>query len=91
MKQFSQEEILRAFYISGAIIFLIVGIANTYTNFVNWGYMILSAKVSALCMNLFNYVLATFFYLLLKQMKTLPLKPIEEKDADEIFQEALNE
>ena len=84
--QFSQEEILRMFYICGAVIFLIVGIANTCINFISWDKMLLSMKVSSGFMNLFNYVLAVFFFFLLKGMKP-KIKPLEEESVDEILEE----
>lgn len=87
MKQFSQEEVLRMFYICGAVIFLIVGISNTFTNAHYWANMILSAKVSAIFSNIFNYVLAVFFYFLLLG-NAQKVKPIEDKDLDTIFKEA---
>lgn len=87
MKQFSQQEVLRMFYLCGAVIFLIVGIANTFTNAHFWANMILSAKVSAVFSNIFNYVLAVFFYFLLKGMNISQIQPIQDKDLDEIFEE----
>ena len=85
---FSQEEVLRMFYICGAVIFLIVGISNTFTNAHYWANMILSAKVSAVFSNIFNYVLAVFFYFLLKGQISGKVKPIDDKNLDEIFKEA---
>ena len=85
--QFSQEEILRMFYLSGIIIFIVVGIANTFTNISLWSEMILSSKVSAIFSNLFNYVLAIFFFFLRKGMNVDKIKPIEDETLDEIFKE----
>lgn len=85
---FSQEEVLRMFYLCGAVIFLVVGIANTFTNAHYWPNMILSAKVSAIFSNIFNYVLAVFFYFLLKGMKAGQVKPLADKTLDQIFKEA---
>lgn len=87
LKEFNQEQILKAFYISGSIIFLMVGVANSFTNFHNWEYFILSAKVSSVASNLFNYFLAVFFYFLLKKMPKAP-DPIKEEDLDQIIKEA---
>ncbi len=85
---YSQQEILRVFYISGIIIFSVVALANSYTNFVTWDSMILSFKVSSVAMNIFNYVLAIFFYYLLKS-NAKAFKNIDEDEAEEIFKEAL--
>lgn len=87
LENYSQEQILKMFYSCGAVIFLIVGVANTFTNFVNWDLFILSAKVSALFMNIFNYVLAVFFFALRKGMSRKP-KAMKEEDIEEIFKEA---
>lgn len=88
LNQFNQETILRTFYISGIIIFLIVGIANAFTNFTNWERLILSAKVSAMAMNLFNFILAGFFFSLYKNMPKAP-EPLKEEDLDQVFKEAI--
>ena len=88
MKQYSQEEILRMFYLCGSVIFLVVGIANTFTNAHYWGNMILSAKVSALFSNIFNYVLAVLFFSLLRGMNIQKPDPIDQTTLDEIFAEA---
>ena len=88
MKEFTQEQILRMFYIVGSITFLIVGIANTFTNAHFWHNMILSAKVSAVATNLFNYFIAIFFYSLLKGVKNLTPPPeLDDKNLDEVFKE----
>lgn len=88
-EKFSQQQILKMFYICGSVIFLIVGIANTFTNFTNWERMLLSMKVSSLFMNIFNYVLAVFFFMLFKKIKiSIPPPALEEKEIDSIFEEA---
>ena len=87
LDNYSQQDVLKMFYTCGAVIFLIVGVANTYTNFVNWDLFMLSAKVSALFMNIFNYVLAVFFFLLRKELTKKPEK-MKEETIEEIFKEA---
>ena len=88
LKNYTQEQVLKAFYTSGIIIFIIVGIANSYTNFYYWENMILSARVSSVFMNIFNYVLAIFFFSLLKSLKTSTPETLKDEDLDKLFEEA---
>ena len=90
LEAYSQEQILKMFYLCGSIIFIIVAVANTYTNFVNWENMMLSMKVSSLFMNIFNYVLAVFFFMLLNNMNknsSISPKVLDSEDLDRIFKE----
>lgn len=90
LEKYSQQEIFKMFYISGAIIFLIVGVANTFTNFTLWKNMLLSAKVSALFMNLFNYILSVFFFSLYRG-QIQKLEPLKKEVVDEIFNKKVKE
>jgi len=87
-QQFSQDRVLRMFYLCGSIIFLIVGIANIFTNVYFWPNMITSARVSAVFSNIFNFVLAFFFYSLLKGVTASKPEPIKDKTLDDIFKGA---
>lgn len=85
--EINQQELMRMFYICGSIIFLVVGIANTITNYIFWNNLILSAKVSNVASNLFNYVLSVFFFGLIKS--SFPKKQdLPAETLDEIFKEA---
>jgi hypothetical protein len=86
--QLSQEKVLKTFYLAGCIIFLIVGLANAYTNYYYWAGMILSARVSAIASNVFNFVLLFFFYSLFKGISGKSVEPLRDQTLDEIFEEA---
>jgi|TARA_Y100000310_G_scaffold3308_1_gene4231 hypothetical protein len=91
LERYNQEEITKVFYLSGTIIFFVVGFANIFTNFITWDNLISSAKISAVFMNIFNFVIAIFFYSLLKGTDIpTTLKPIEQKDVDKVFKEVTN-
>jgi len=89
-EKFTQQTVLRMFYICGAVIFLIVGLANFVTNFLAWNFMIFSAKVSALFMNVFNFIISAFFFHLYNKSKVPKMEGLEEKDLEEIEQEVKN-
>ena len=87
ISEMSQEEVLRVFYLCGAISFLIIGIFNIWTNSINWEFMLLSLKVSSVMSNFFNFVVSWFFYsmYLNNKKQNKGLNPLEEKDAEEIL------
>ena len=77
----------RQFLAYGFLVFLLVGIANIFTNAYSWNNLYWSAKISAVFMNLFNFLVALFFYSMLKQLPKEILKPIEEEELDKIVEE----
>ena len=85
--EMSQDEILTTFYIFGAIIMLGVGIANSISNYINWDLMLLSFKFSSVLSNLFNYLIAWFFYSMLRNKKREErfFNNLQEKQAEEII------
>jgi len=52
---------LNYFYVSGMYLFTIIALANSYTLFVNWDLLILSAKVSSIASIMFNVCLVGLF------------------------------
>jgi uncharacterized protein YacL len=71
----SPEKVMKIFYLSGFIIFLIVGISNFFTNLILWDNMILSAKVSSIASNIFNFIVSFVFYsLFYNELKKVKLK-----------------
>ena len=74
---------LKTFYKFGMVLFLIMGVANLFTNSFYWDSMISSSKVSAIASNFFNFVIALFFYSLLKNIPK-DLKIITEKELDKL-------
>lgn len=77
------QKFLKLFYLSGTLIFLGIGIANIFTNISFWNSMILSAKISAILNNLFNFVISIFFFSLLKGTKKIPVEELSEDQIEE--------
>ncbi len=80
MRKLTQAEFLKIFFLFGTLTFFGIGIANIFTNAYIWKDMLLSAKVSAVLSNLFNFAIAIFFWYSLKgtQKKDVPELTTEE-------------
>lgn len=83
--QIDIQKFLKVFYISGAIIFSIAGIANIFTNYNYWPTMIFSAKVSAVVNNMFNFILAIFFFVYYKSTLQKTQEPLKTEEIEKAF------
>ena len=90
IEELSQKQVLNIFYICGALAFLIIGIFNVYTNYIYFSDMILSARVSAITSNIFNFIVSWFFYAMYAQNRETDLPTLDEKKAEEIIKGAQN-
>lgn len=74
---------LKIFYCIGSIVFLGIGISNLISNNFFWENMILSAKVSAVLGNIFNFVLSALFFNLFIESNKKAKSELKEKDIEE--------
>ena len=89
MKPINQQDVLRIFYPIGIVLFIIIGLASAFSNYVYWGNMILSSKISSVASNIFNFVLAWLFYMFWK-MQPKEETGLNEEQIDEVIKGAEN-
>lgn len=82
LPEITQKDFLTA----GALCFLIIGICAIFTNINLWANLYISAKVSAVVMNFFNFVVSLFFYTMLKGLQP-KIDALEEKEADYMIED----
>lgn len=87
MRKFTQEEFVKIFFIVGGIIFIGIGISNIFTNAIVWKNMLLSAKVSAVLSNIFNFVLAISFFYMFNLNSSKKAPKINEEQIEEALKD----
>lgn len=89
-KQIPMEKVLKMFYLAGFIVFLIVGVANIITNATLWEKMLLSAKVSSVATNVFNFVVSfLFFSFAFNELKKSKIE-VKGEDFEKAIEESFN-
>jgi len=66
------------------IVFLVIGVSNTYSLYYTWNFIDTGAKVGKIASIFFNFLLAYLFYWFLKQSK-LQTTNLELKNDKEIL------